>query len=138
MQKIKRLKIGVIKNVFHLSLYISLIDFQSQKYSEDSLNRIIVFESPMLAHFADLTLCLVTKHNNLLGSCSILDEKLTNFDPPKQKLNNPTDLSGKFPARVVGLVHIEYKLAWCRVGCGSCHAYPLTPQLLQVCINVTA
>ena len=39
----------------------------------------IVFESPILAHFEDLALCLFEKHNYILGVCSILAKNITNF-----------------------------------------------------------
>ena len=57
------------------------------------------FETEILAHFEHLTLCLFTKYNeftkynDFVVVISVLAKRLTNFDPPKQKLNNLTDIN---------------------------------------------
>ena len=60
-----------------------------------------------MALFEDLVLGLLTKYTNFFGVCSILAKKVTNFDPPKQKLNNLTDTD--MPIIYISILYVNMK-----------------------------
>ena len=57
----------------------------------------IILENDMSENYFE-SLTLFTKYNDFLEVWSILAKNLTDFDPPKQKLNSPTDNSMYDPA----------------------------------------